>query len=317
MQRKIVYWQEYYFKKAKAPGANSSHGKFLGGFDIAQKRSILRGFQNFFQARYVFSRATQAYTKADNQHLGKIDLILAFGSNDLAVPQRAAKRYHQIVKTNPAVKIIASGKGGHLTVPGQLLSEPEADKFRKVLLAEGVPADRIITEPNSTNTGENVQFSYQVLLEMNQKLKAQGKQPWWPKKFLLVQSFFVAKRAGLTFPKQYPGEWEYLISSPPQPPVVENLSERELDFYLAYALREYSIFPKYIYRDNFMLPTQLPSRLADFMVARYLLFKQLDMLSATERRNYFFQDSFVNFYKGLFQGVERNYIAAKMAGENN
>lgn len=77
-----------------------------------------------------------------------------------------------------------------------LWDKPEAEVFRDRALQMGVPDDIIIVENRSTNTGENVQFSYEILKEKN----------LLPKSVIIVQKPYMERRAFATFMKQWPGD---------------------------------------------------------------------------------------------------------------
>jgi uncharacterized SAM-binding protein YcdF (DUF218 family) len=116
------------------------------------------------------------------------DLIFVFGSADYAVPTRAAEIYHQ----GYAPLALVSGSFGRLTE--EVFDQPEADVFKSVLLAAGVPETAIVTEPEATNTLENVQFGMVALA--NHRV--------WPQTALLVAKGFVMRRCVATFARQYP-----------------------------------------------------------------------------------------------------------------
>src|ERR1044071_7329940 len=94
-----------------------------------------------------------------NHTLKKADCILVLGSHDLRVADRGAELYLQ----GWAPLLIFSGGLGNLT--RHIWNEPEADQFARIALEKGVPADSILIENRSTNTGENIVFSRQLLKE--------------------------------------------------------------------------------------------------------------------------------------------------------
>ena len=57
-----------------------------------------------------------------------------------------------------------------------------------------VPEDRIIVEPNSANTGENVSFTYELLGKLGMTFSS----------FILVQKPYMERRTYATFKKQWP-----------------------------------------------------------------------------------------------------------------
>ena len=55
--------------------------------------------------------------------------------------------------------------GGLGAITRHLWHEPEADQFAAIAIGMGVPKERILVENRSTNTGENVLFTKQLLAE--------------------------------------------------------------------------------------------------------------------------------------------------------
>lgn len=133
-----------------------------------------------------------------NQKLEKADCILVLGSHDLRIAEYGAKLFLE----DWAPLIIFSGGLGHLTK--EIWSEPEADQFARVAINMGVPKEKIIIENKSTNTGENIQFTRELLKEKNID----------PKKFIVVQKPYMERRSYATFKKVWP-EKEFVVTSPP------------------------------------------------------------------------------------------------------
>ncbi len=126
------------------------------------------------------------------------DVILALGSNDLRVAEYAADLYLR----GYAPLLVVSGNVGALT--RDRFHKPEAEMFAEIALRKGVPAEAILLEADSSNTGENVRFS-QLLLE------SKGIHP---DRILLVQKPYMERRAYATFHKVWPGK-QVIVSSPP------------------------------------------------------------------------------------------------------
>ena len=82
-------------------------------------------------------------------------------------------------------------------------NEPEADKFAAIAIGMGVPSDRILIERQSTNTGENVLFTKQLLAD--QGIEAQ--------RFILVQKPYMERRSYATFKRHWP-EPDLIVTSP-------------------------------------------------------------------------------------------------------
>ena len=88
-----------------------------------------------------------------NHSLQKSDCILVLGSHDTRVADRAAELYLQ----GWAPLLVFSGGLGRLTEG--MWTEPEADLFAKIAVNKGVPAEDILIENRSTNTGENILYT--------------------------------------------------------------------------------------------------------------------------------------------------------------
>jgi uncharacterized SAM-binding protein YcdF (DUF218 family) len=116
------------------------------------------------------------------------DLIFVLGSNELRVADRAAELFHQGL----APTILFSGGTGRLT---EGWTETEAEQFAARARELGVPAEAILIENRSTNTGENIRFSRELLLE-----KGLG-----PKSILAVQKPYMERRVLAAMEVQWPG----------------------------------------------------------------------------------------------------------------
>jgi uncharacterized SAM-binding protein YcdF (DUF218 family) len=131
-----------------------------------------------------------------NTPLQKADCIFVLGSHDTRVAERAAEIYLQ----GWAPLLIFSGGLGRLTK--DLWSETEAKLFAKIALQKGVPEKDILIENRSTNTGENILFTRQLLQEKGLD----------PQSFILVQKPYMERRTYATFQKQWPGKTVYVTS---------------------------------------------------------------------------------------------------------
>ncbi len=132
-----------------------------------------------------------------NYSLQKADIIIALGSHDLRVAERTAQLYLD----GWAKKIVFSGGLGRLTSDVWTLSE--AEKFSAVAVSLGVPENDIFIENKSTNTGENILFTQQLLSE--HKLN--------PQSFIVVQKPYMERRSYATFKKHWPDK-ELIVTSP-------------------------------------------------------------------------------------------------------
>jgi len=126
------------------------------------------------------------------------DLIFVLGSHDLRVAEHAADLFHRGL----ASRVVLSGGLGRLTQEKWIRSE--AEMFAEVLRARGVPDAACLLETRSTNTGENVQFTRQLLAECGVPVHS----------IIAVQKPYMERRAFATLRKRWP-EVTVQVSSPP------------------------------------------------------------------------------------------------------
>lgn len=144
----------------------------------------------------AFVETIWRYHQLDHQ-LSKADVILVLCSHDIRVAERGAELY----LAGWAPLLIFSGGLGSITK--RLWREPEADQFAKVAVSMGVPREAILIENRSTNTGENILLTKQLLAEKGIA----------PRKFIVVQKPYMERRSYATFRKQWP-EKELVVTSP-------------------------------------------------------------------------------------------------------
>ena len=137
-----------------------------------------------------------------NYHLlkhpvAKADAILVLCSHD----ERVAERGAQLFIEGRAPLLIFSGGQGAITKA--LWDEPEAERFARIATCMGVPRESILIEKNSTNTGENVQFTRKLLEDKRLD----------PQRFIVVQKPYMERRAFATFLRYWP-EKEVVVTSP-------------------------------------------------------------------------------------------------------
>jgi uncharacterized SAM-binding protein YcdF (DUF218 family) len=127
------------------------------------------------------------------------NVIFVLGSHDTRVAQRGAELFLE----KYASLILFSGGLGNLTTG--IWHETEADKFARIATDMGIPESKILIENKSSNTGENIQFSYKLLEEKNIQVKS----------MILVQKPYMQRRTYATFMKQWPGEEiEIMVTAP-------------------------------------------------------------------------------------------------------
>jgi uncharacterized SAM-binding protein YcdF (DUF218 family) len=125
-----------------------------------------------------------------NHDLAKADVIVVLCSHDTIVAERGA----QVFLEGWAPLLVFSGGFGGITK--RLWTDPEADRFARIAADMGVPEDKMLIENRSTNTGENVQFTRELLT-------GRGLDP---ASFILVQKPYMERRTFATFNKVWPGK---------------------------------------------------------------------------------------------------------------
>jgi uncharacterized SAM-binding protein YcdF (DUF218 family) len=129
--------------------------------------------------------------------LKKVDCIFVLGSHDIRVAEYAADLFLE----GFAPHIIFSGGLGNLT--RDIFEKPEAELFAEAAISRGVPEEKILIENQSTNTGENVRFTRNLLEKRGLDFKA----------FILVQKPYMERRTYATFKKVWP-EPDIIVTSP-------------------------------------------------------------------------------------------------------
>lgn len=148
-----------------------------------------------------------------NHQLFRADTILVLCSHDKRVAERGAQLFHE----GWSPLLIFSGGLGAIT--RGMWSEPEADQFAAIAIGMGVPEEKILIENRSSNTGENILFTRQLLAEKELD----------PQTFILVQKPYMERRSFATFRKLWP-EKEVIVTSPQVPfgEYLETYASREL-----------------------------------------------------------------------------------------
>jgi uncharacterized SAM-binding protein YcdF (DUF218 family) len=132
-----------------------------------------------------------------NHQLAPAEAILVLCSHDTIVAECGARLF---LDAWAPLLIFSGGFGG---ITRRLWTEPEANRFAAIARAMGVPDARILIENQSTNTGENVQFTRDMLF-------ARGLDP---ASFILVQKPYMERRTYATFKKVWPGK-PIMVTSP-------------------------------------------------------------------------------------------------------
>ena len=132
-----------------------------------------------------------------NQEVGKSDLIIGCGSNNLDIPAKCARLYND----GYANKILFTGGLGKITKDS--FNKTEAEVYRDIAIKNGVKGEDIIIENESTNTGDNFRFS-KVLLD---KMKIK-----WDK-IIIVHTPFSERRT-YSSAKAILNDKEIIVTSP-------------------------------------------------------------------------------------------------------
>ena len=179
-----------------------------------------------------------------NHRLKHADAILVLCSHDKTVAERAA----QLFLEQWAPLLIFSGGLGAITK--ELWSEPEADQFARIAVEMGVPSKQILIENKSTNTGENVLFTRQMLEQKGLDLQ----------QFILVQKPYMERRSYATFRKFWP-EKDAIVTSPQvtfdeylRSYSNQNLSREDVIGIMVGDLQRIRIYPA----KGFQIPQEIP-----------------------------------------------------------
>jgi uncharacterized SAM-binding protein YcdF (DUF218 family) len=180
-----------------------------------------------------------------NQQLKKSDCILALGSHDLRVAERAAELYLK----GFAPLIIMSGGLGNFTK--EMWTEKEADKFADIAVKMAVPKEAILIENKSTNTGENILFTQKLLEEKRLD----------PQSFIVVQKPYMERRSYATFKKHWPHK-SLLVTSPQisfeEYPTDEITMEKVINIMVG-DLQRIKFYPE----KGFQIYQEIPSKIHD------------------------------------------------------
>ena len=133
-----------------------------------------------------------------NHTLAPADSILVLGSHDVRVAEWAA----QLWLDGWAHWVIFSGGLGRLTEG--LWQQTEAERFGRVARQMGVPDEKILLEAASTNTGENIRYTEELLAKKKLNFTT----------FIVVQKPYMERRAYATFRRHWPDK-TCMVTSPP------------------------------------------------------------------------------------------------------
>lgn len=179
-----------------------------------------------------------------HHQLEHADAILVLCSHDKKVAERGA----ELFLGGWAPLLIISGGLGSIT--RDIWTKPEADQFAEIAIAMGVPKESVLIENRSTNTGENILFTKQLLADRNID----------PRNFILVQKPYMERRSFATFRKIWPEK--YVIVTSPQVSFDEYLdsySARELSVDDVISIMVGDLQRIKIYaEEGFQIPQEIP-----------------------------------------------------------
>lgn len=145
-----------------------------------------------------YAKTILEYMRLD-MDLKPSDAILGLGSLDTRVADRAA----QLMLDGFSDLLIFSGGYGKITKDHN--ADTEAELFRDIAIGKGVPVEKILVEPKSTNTGENIQFTEQLLRDKGIKVSS----------LIVVTKPYMERRVYATFKKQWSDpNLELIVTSP-------------------------------------------------------------------------------------------------------
>lgn len=121
--------------------------------------------------------------------LQKSDIIIGLGGHDMHVVDDVVSLYKQGL----AETVMFAGNVGRTT--HGLYSSSEAAEMKQRAIEQGLDASVVLTEEESTNTGENLKFSQQLLLDRGIS----------PQKVILVHTPYMLMRDRAVFKKQWMG----------------------------------------------------------------------------------------------------------------
>lgn len=174
-----------------------------------------------------------------NHRLEKADVIVTFGSYDIRVAERAA----QLFLAEWAPLLLFSGGRGRLTPAAW---DTEAEEFMRRAVALGVLEERILIENKSTNSGENILFTKELL----------ASHGIYPKSVIVVHKPYMERRAYAACKKQWEGP-EFIMTSPQvsfEEYMTDTISKDEFIKDMVGDLERIKLYPE----KRFQIPQEIP-----------------------------------------------------------
>jgi uncharacterized SAM-binding protein YcdF (DUF218 family) len=132
-----------------------------------------------------YAKKIWEYMKLHHE-LKSADLIFVLGSHDIRTAERAAEIYLQ----GFAPLVVCSGNHGKYID----FKETEARVFLNRMIELGVPKEKVLLEERSTNTGENILYTKELLKQKGIEVK----------NIIAVQKPYMERRTYATIKKQWP-----------------------------------------------------------------------------------------------------------------
>jgi uncharacterized SAM-binding protein YcdF (DUF218 family) len=150
-------------------------------------------FKNFFLfglVLFLLIEVTIVYAGIRTDLKEDSDYIIVLGASvrgetmSLTLHRRAKKAYEYLALHGDAKAVLSGGMG-----PGEDISEAEA--MRRYLVKKGIDENRLILEDKSTNTKENIGFSYKFIEKEADVIVISSR-------FHILRSQMIAKKQGKT-----------------------------------------------------------------------------------------------------------------------
>lgn len=120
--------------------------------------------------------------------LRPVDVGIGLGGHDLGVATHAAELYHRALFP----EVVFTGANAPTTV--EIFPRGEAVHYRERAMQLGVPGNAIMLEPRATNTGENIEYTRRLLLELGRQVRS----------VMLISRPYQQRRAYATARKVWP-----------------------------------------------------------------------------------------------------------------
>ena len=172
------------------------------------------------------------------------DCIFVLGSYDIRVADYAI----ELFKKGFAPVLLFSGGVIQRNVALKVFWDTtEAENFARLAITKGVPAERILIENRSTNTGENFLYTRQLLDSRGSDFQS----------FIMVQKPYMERRVLATALRQWGGV-DFMVTSPPISCADYLNGEMPRDALIQYIVGDFQRVK--VYGENgFQVPQEIPA----------------------------------------------------------